>query len=436
MTEPYFRPFGPPSAFSSAEAAQAAATEAEETRAAASREASARDMAYVAALGGHTVTRFALPPVKAPVLPQDFAQRLAGLDEAIYKRGIAVDADKLLALGKERFERLLELDRKARSNTAVIGTRTDLTDFASVQFALSAFESATVPARTTIEQLNGSGKDREQARKITGFADLWKDTRERQETIADIYSFRDLFESLVFGQSMLDNLGDDGRLHSRFFCGGKGRKLEYLHHWLGVLHNPLVSVTLVQPLWHLLMWLTGEKASPPSRIDLARDFFTVRSPTLPQIRLADAVLDGFLLGYTEWALWEYVGRQTRTMPDAVRLGTWRKALAARYPRVSGFQHEVRTSFYRDVGYGHESHREFDASGHRSFIDRTVHVLLRQVSAVLALALETAFPNSVVARFEGQVLCHGKPKLRAAITAHLAAAFPGSTFQVEFTEVTP
>jgi hypothetical protein len=435
MNEPYFRPFGPPSAFSSAEEAQAAATEAADTRAAASREASARDMAYVAALGGHTVTRFALPPVKAPVLPPEFAQRVAALDEAISERGISVDADKLLALGKERFERLLELDRKARSNTAAIGTRIDLTDFPSVQMALHAFEASAVPGRSTIEQLNGSGKDREHARKITGFADLWKNTNERQETIRDVYAFHDAFVSLVFGQSMLERLSSDGKLRSRVFTGGKGRKLELFCEWLPVVAGSLTSVKLTQPLWHMVAWLADEQTQqPPSPVELARDFFNVRSPSPAQARLAEAVLDGFLLGYTDWPLWEYVGGQTRSMPDQVRLAAWRKALAARYPRITGFQHEMRVAFYRDVGYGHESHREFDASGHRSFIDRTVHLLLRQVSAVLALALETAFPNSVIARFEGQVLCHGKPKQRAEIAAQLASVFPGSMFQVEFTEV--
>ena len=55
----------------------------------------------------------------------------------------------------------------------------------------------------------------------------------------------------------------------------------------------------------------------PLPVDLARDFFSVRSPTTQQARLAEAVLDGFLLGYREWELWQYVGRATRAMPDEV-----------------------------------------------------------------------------------------------------------------------
>jgi hypothetical protein len=430
--EPYFRSFGESSTVLSAEAAKAQAIEANETRAAASHEASERDMAYMKALGRPAITQVAVPPVKTPVLPPEFAQRVAALDEAIYKRGIALDRDKLLGLGKERFAALLAAHRKVLED--VNASAIDVTSWPSTQSILHAFESSVVPRRSMSEQHQGYGKERDQVRKIASFEDLWKDAKERQEVTSDIYAFRDLFESLVFGQSLLDRLSSDGRLHSRFFCGGHGRKLELLRDWLGVLHGPLTSVALVQPLWHLVAWLTGEKASPPSRIDLARDFFTVRAPTLAQIRMADAVLNGFLLGYNEWALWEYVGRRTRTMPDAVRLGTWRKALAARYPRVSSFHHEVRVAFFKDVGYGHESHREFDASGHRSFIARTVHTLLRQVSAVLALALETTYPGCVIARFEGLVLCKGKPKQRAEIAAHFAAAFPGSAFAVACEEV--
>ena len=74
-------------------------------------------------------------------------------------------------------------------------------------------------------------------RRITGFVDLWKVTSERQEVIDDIYSFRDAFESLCFGQSMLERLSTDGRLRSRFLCGGKGRKVGYFPDWLTVLRR-------------------------------------------------------------------------------------------------------------------------------------------------------------------------------------------------------
>ena len=52
------------------------------------------------------------------------------------------------------------------------------------------------------EQLARSGEQREQARKISGFDDLWKNTAERREVIDGVYAFHDAFASLMLGQSM------------------------------------------------------------------------------------------------------------------------------------------------------------------------------------------------------------------------------------------
>jgi hypothetical protein len=80
------------------------------------------------------------------------------------------------------------------------------------------------------------------------------------------------------------------------------------------------------------------------------------------------------------------------------------------------------------------HQEFDSKGHRGYVDATVEKLLDQLSAMLALAIEASFPGTVIARFQGQVLCEGKPKQRAEITARLSAAFPRGTFPIAFEEV--
>ena len=398
----------------------------------ASRIASKEQMAYDRALGRPRVAQPELPPFKAPKLPPDFARRVVALNGEIYSRGIAIDADKLLALGRERFAGLLAADRKAPRGA--IGAGIDLTLFESVQRHLHAFEASAVPRRTSNEQVAGSGKERDQARKITGFHDLWKASHERQETLADIYAFRDLFASLVFGQSMLERLSPDGRVRSHFFCGGKGRKVDYFHDWLSVAQGPFTSVKLVAQLWHVMSWLTGEQSRAPSPIDLARHFVNVRSPSSKQVRVIEALLTAFLLDYRDWQLWEYVGKATRAVPEMSRLAAWRTILAKRYLGITSFHDEVRAAFYRDVGYGYESHREFDAARHRAFFNRTVQTLLDQLSVVLALAIEANFPRTVVARFQNQILCDGKPKQCAETTAHLAAAFPSATFQLEFTEL--
>src|SRR5438552_925187 len=101
--------------------------------AAAAVEASERDMAFVAALGRVPPEAPAPQPVKAPVLPNDFKERITALDAAVFKRGIAIDRDKLVAVVKGCFAKLLESDRMARTEQRVIGVGCDLADWSSVE---------------------------------------------------------------------------------------------------------------------------------------------------------------------------------------------------------------------------------------------------------------------------------------------------------------
>ena len=98
-------------------------------------------MAQIAALGRPRLPKPELPVLKAPSLPDDFAQRLAALDKEIFERGLAVDRERLLSLGRERFEQLLGLDRKARSWQKVA----DFTRWESVQNGLQAFLADSFP---------------------------------------------------------------------------------------------------------------------------------------------------------------------------------------------------------------------------------------------------------------------------------------------------
>jgi hypothetical protein len=89
----------------------------------------------------------------------------------------------------------------------------------------------------------------------------------------------------------------------------------------------------------------------------------------------------------------------------------------------------------DVNSGdfRKAHREFDSKKHRAFIDRTVQALLDQLSALLALGREETFSGATTARFQGSVLTQGsklKDK-RAQVARLLQAAFPESSFQLEF-----
>jgi hypothetical protein len=405
--------------------------------AAASRIASQEQMAFDRALGSPPRAQPQPLQLKQPTLPNDFAQRVADLDREIYGRGIAIDADKLIEHGKERFEQLLAAARHCREPRSVPAG--DLTSFGSVQIGLHSFEAPTVPRRTTMEQVNGSGKEREAVRQIRSWNDLWKFAPSDPEPVTKAYAFYDLFASLIFGQSILERLSADGRrVRSHLFTGGKGRKVDLFREWLFVIEGSLTSVTLKQPLWHVMSWLADEKAPTPSHKELAQDFFNMRVPSEAQIKLAQAVLDGFLLGYREWPLWEFVSNATRKAQDESRLAAWRKELATHYRGVTVFHEELRAYFHKDVDSGdvRHAHREFDSGSYRAFVNRTTQKLLDQLFAVLALAIAETFPNAVVARFQGQILCEGQPEQRAEITARLAAAFPRATFPIAFEEVRP
>jgi hypothetical protein len=76
----------------------------------------------------------------------------------------------------------------------------------------------------------------------------------------------------------------------------------------------------------------------------------------------------------------------------------------------------------------------ESAKYRAFIDRTVRELLDCASALLALGIEECFKGAIVARFEGSVLLEGTPNAQdksATIARLLQAAFPASTFQLEF-----
>jgi hypothetical protein len=70
----------------------------------------------------------------------------------------------------------LEADRQARWLQRPIGSKIDLTSFRHVYagFANSGvFQAIPVPERTMSESMAGAGQDKDKARKIESFADLW-----------------------------------------------------------------------------------------------------------------------------------------------------------------------------------------------------------------------------------------------------------------------
>ena len=408
---------------------------------AASREAAEREQAYVDALNRERrPSPFNPPPLKGPVLASDSPGQAAALDQKIFERGVAVDRAGLFALGKARFQELLEADHVARETQRISGN-VDLASWPQVAFAfqqLSALHATSVPRRKSGEISSGVGKDREQAAAFNGFADLWKALGAGEPaTVRNVYAFHNAFMSLVFGQSMLDRLSKDGRVHSHFFCGGRGRKVELFKQWIGVLQGSFLSVTLPDALWHVVAWLCNEQTPMPDKTDVARSWLNVRCSTKAQLRVIQSILDGFARGHTGWSQWEFVGRATRTVHAEERLSGWTNELRRSYPRIAQFHAESEAAFYHDIGgRAFDVHRQFDATRHRAFIDRAIQRLLDYTFALLALGIEEMFPGAVVARFEGSVLTQGNLKLedsRTQIMRRLQAAFPHSTFHLEFTE---
>jgi hypothetical protein len=425
---PVFAPDIPP------EQLRAELKEHESFAAAISREAAERETAYLRFLSGSRPHEpLEPPPLKQPTLPNDFAQQVTALDEAIYKRGVAVSRDQLVLLGQERFEQLLLLDREARSAQRIIGIQTDLTSWPAVEFAFAAsraLEVTGVPPRKMSEIAAGKAADRERVRHVQGFRHLWKAGQEPQ-LVRSVLAFHDAFASLIFGQSMLERIESDGRVRSHLFCDGPTARVGYFTEWLSVLEGAHFRVTLVNPLWHVLAWLTNEKRPFIAPADLAREWFGVRAPTRQQVRLAEAVLAGWLRGHRQWLLWQFVGRKTRRSIELRDLAVWCADLAKRYPAITRFHDTISQCFWRDAGGGqYGAHREHDDSALRDYLDYELNKLLETVSVIAAQAVAGA---KVVARFSDWLLCEGsKPKAVATaekLEAKLAAVFNGAHFQV-------
>jgi hypothetical protein len=402
------------------------------------REAAGRDMALSRALGGPAAKPLELPVLRQPVLPANFQERVDELDKKIYGRGVAISRERILSLGRSRFTELLAKDRVARSMQRVIGTKADVTSWSAVLYAFACANGLTtmVPKLKTAEVYAGSGLDREEAARIDGFDDLWKSGE--LETARNVLVFHDAFRSMVLGVSLLERLADDGRLRSYSLCGTKGPKADLFTDWLPALQGAHFTVKLNDPLWHTTAWLSGEQSLQPSPMELARDLFRVRAPSLAQIKLAHAVLHGFLLGYSGWSLWNYVGRATRKAMVQTELEEWKSELAVRYPKVQAFNHALRAAFNRQVsGTDYDQVFQFDGAAHRSFIDRSVQKLMNQLSGLLALILEKTFPETCVVRFQNLLVCEAKAGTKAAnwpknfldcpLGEKLEAAFPGQRF---------
>jgi hypothetical protein len=407
--------------------------------AAASREAAEREMAYLRALNGPPMPRAELPEIKMPLVSDDFPERFTALDEKILSRGIAIDRQRLQSLGQQRFKDLLEADRTARALQRIMIQ--DLTSWPSV---LQAFQMAgaqvPVKAAKMSEQWAGQGQDREAVRTISnsGFQDLWKLSTGEVETVNKIYAHHDLFASLAFGQSLLDLIGDDDRVHSKFFCHGSGRKVLLFKQWLQAVKDSThwLNVRLVEPVAFLVCWLANEKRLNFPALEIAKEFFGCRAPTALQLDTVLALWNGFLRDYSGWHLWEFVGRATRTIPDERLLTHWQKLLARSYPGISQFHADLRAAFCKQVSTREGVYQKFEPAKHREYFDAVLQEFSSILSAVTALAVEDQLPGAVIARFDNWIIAEREPKRTlspASLSGEIAKVFPGGYIQLEVTQ---
>jgi hypothetical protein len=399
-------------------------TAVQEFYAAASREAATRDQALMRALNRPPTVIKPELVLKQPCLPDGFQQGIADVNGRIYHGGLAVSRERLLVLGTERFAKLLAADRDARSVQHIIGTRTDLTDWSSVYYhcliCTGASDQVPVSPRKQYEELYGLNKEVDQIRGLDGFIDLWKVIGAQPQAVLRIYEFRDRFESLVFGQSMLQRLSDDGRLRTKLFCGGKTEKRYLFDDWLPALQGEHHRISLSTHSQAVIFWLAGERHQLPDSGKLAREIFNVRSVSASETGFATALFEGFLLGHSDLRLWEFVGRQTRRLPDQLLLKHWHDELNGRYRRVQLFHHDLERCFLKEVG----DHYAVDLAAHRAFVDGTIARLRSLLAALAALAVEEVCPGTIVARFQDLLLCKQQPDASVSrkISDTLNAAF--------------
>ena len=399
-------------------------TAVEEFYAAASREEAARDHAMMRALNRPPTVIKPELVLKEPCLPDQFQQRIADLDQRIYQNGLAISRERLLVLGTKRFAKLLAADHEARRVQHTIGVKTDLTNWSSVYFhcliSTYALKQVPVEPREQYEELYGLNKDVDQIRSVDGFVDLWKVFGAQPQAVLRIYELRDIFDSLVFGQSMLQRLSDDGRLRTKLFCGGQGQKRHLFDDWVSAVEGEHHRISLRTHLQSVIFWLAGETCQLPDSGQLACEIFRVRFASLSQTTFAIALFEGFLLGHSDLRLWEFVGRQTRRLPDQFLLKRWHDELNRRYRRIQLFHLDWERCFLREVG----TYYAVDLAAHRAFVDKTIARLRSLVAALAALAVEEVCPGTIVARFQDSLLCEQQPDacVSRKISDTLNAAF--------------
>ena len=438
------------------------------------QEAGSAEMARVAALN-RPPTHSASPPPpepKMPVLPEGFASAMGELVGQVERRGLPLDRDALLETGKGGFERLLTLDADLRSEQRLFSTRVDPTNFGSIyqSFArASSLEVSAIRPSSFTEQHYGFGSERQRARSIETFGDMWKLAAREAEPrcVAKLLAWRAQFEALVFGTSLLRSISEDGRVHHAFFADpakSDTTRRKLFEPWRQCSIGKFLIVHLVEPLGHTIAWLADDPAlrealaaQKPIDEALASAFYDLRVPSAGQIETARAVAEAFLSGLDArqnfgaaepipaLSSWQATGRALGKPIELAVLTQWRKMLAEKFPSTFRFwRAQVENElFWKQIGSGYDAYRSFNTQVYDSWCEQTLARRQLLLIAAVALTVNDALgeddtaqvvaitPSEIVIELESDF---GTPAiLRSSIQARVAEAFPDGQFPFTITE---
>ena len=441
----------------------------------ASQEAGSAEMARVAAMNRPPTGRATPPPPepKSPVLPEDFALKMGELVEQVERRGLPIDRNALLETGRAAFKGLLTLDAELRSEQRLFSTRVDLSSFASIRQSFAAFSSLEVSAvkpPSFTEQHYGFGSERQRARSIESFGDMWKLAGSEGEPrcVGKLLAWRAQFEALVFGTSLLRALGNDNRVHDRCFADpakSDPTRRKLFEPWRQCSKGKLLVVGLLEPLGHMVAWLADDPVlrewldSPEKPIDqaLASEFYNLRIPSTGQIATARVVAEAFLSGLDArqnfsaaepipaLSTWQLAGRALGKPIDLAVLTGWRKMLVEKFPSTFRFWRvQVENElFWKQIGSGYDAYRSFNTQVYDAWCEQTLARRQLLLIATVALAVNDALsqddtaqlsaitPSEIVIELESDF---GTPAiLRSSIRERLAEAFSETAFPFTITE---
>jgi len=404
----------------------------------------------------YAIRRPGQPPPFEPKVPTGTVDevQLAAIMDAINANGLFIERQKLIEHGQAGFARLLLAGRELRKQ---IHLKVEPTSFAQLSGWLSnLFPSPLQPLGLT-EQLHGE-KFPPEAR-ITGLDDIWKCPPD--PLLHKLYAHWQLFQSLVFGQSLIDAADSDNRIRSPFWASGftsgvnKDRLLELLDGWKAFVTPPsgetFIAIELKDLLVNAVAWLADDSELAQADYHaLARELTSLRVPPEREIAKAHRLTEAFSLGLDArlapdkpaLETWDYLNGLER---DHTKVRHQLGMVAKRFPSTAQWLGEVIAASMVPVPTNQDGATyEFNSSLFRSSLNAAIWRVTYHARALAALAVEeTCQESSRLAAAIGDrlIVCTALKgitkqqlvaKCQEAVTVALQSAFPGMAPKVNVT----